>query len=509
MKPARRAFLFVVLTFCALIQSASLQAQTDSQLAAIDQYLAQAHIDWQVPGFAVAIVKDDQVIFSKGYGVREMESTHPVDGDTLFAIASNTKAFTAAALAILVDEGVISWDDRVRDHLPYFELHDPYTTEDMRIRDLLCHRSGLGTYSGDLMWYGTAYSPRQVLERVEHLPQAGPFGRSYGYSNLMFLAAGELIAAKAGVDWQFFIKNRLLEPLGMNRTVTSTADLEGMENVATPHKTSLTGNKKLAWFNWDSMAAAGGIISSVNDMTRWLRTQLKHGAIDDNNRLFSAAASQEMWRPHTLINISEAYQSKNPSTHFRAYGLGWSMRDYKGRKVLSHGGGYDGMYSRVVLVPEENIGMVVLTNSMTWLPTVACNRILDEFLGGDKKDWSSLMLGEFQDDRRKFQQRISDATTAQLPDTKPSRDLNHYAGTYVDAMYGDATVKLEDGNLVLNFAVNPDLTADLIHLHLNTFRVDWRKEFAWFGAGNIQFDLDSKAQVTGFQLDIPNDDLWF
>jgi hypothetical protein len=185
------------------------------------------------------------------------------------------------------------------------------------------------------------------------------------------------------------------------------------------------------------------------------------------------------------------------------------MRDYKGHKVLSHGGGYDGMYSRVVLVPEERLGMVVLTNSMTWLPTAACNRILDEFLGGDKKDWSTMMLEEFRENRRKFHQRITDATTPRIEDSRPSLELKHYTGTYTDPLYGKATVELANNELVLRFDVNQDLTADLDHLHLDTFRVDWRKEFAWFDGGNIQFMLNNKAEVSGFKLDIPNDDLWF
>ena len=232
---------------------------TNERVARIDQYLTQVLADWSVPGFAVAIVKDDKVIFSKGYGVRELGGSDPVDENTLFAIASNTKAFTAAALAILVEDGVLNWDDPVRKHLPWFKLYNDYVSEDMKVRDLLCHRSGLGTYSGDLLWYGTGYSTQQVLQRAKHLPQAGSFGRSYGYSNLMFLAAGEVITSVTGVDWHYFVRTRIIDPLEMKRTVTSTNDLKGIDNVATPHKTTIDGNTKLDWYNWDTMAAAGGI----------------------------------------------------------------------------------------------------------------------------------------------------------------------------------------------------------------------------------------------------------
>ena len=489
----------------------STQAEsTNERVARIDQYLTQVLADWPVPGFAVAIVKDDKVIFSKGYGVRELGGSDPVDENTLFAIASNTKAFTAAALAILVEDGVLNWDDPVRKHLPWFKLYNDYVSEDMKVRDLLCHRSGLGTYSGDLLWYGTGYSTQQVLQRAKHLPQAGSFGRSYGYSNLMFLAAGEVITSVTGVDWHYFVRTRIIDPLEMKRTVTSTNDLKGIDNVATPHKTTIDGNTKLDWYNWDTMAAAGGIISSTSEMTNWIRLQLRNGETEtEGQRIFSAASSAEMWKPHTLINISDAYRAKFPTTHFRAYGLGWSMRDFKGRKIVAHGGGYDGMYSRVVLVPEENLGVVVLTNAMTSVQTVACNRILDEFLGGDNPDWSKSLMVEFKKDRAKFKQNIVDSMTPKVTGTKPSLALENYAGTYVDEMYGEATIEFADDKLTLAFSIGPDFVAELTHMHLDTFAVRWKKDLAWFAGGNVQFNFDNQARITGMKMDIPNDDLWW
>ena len=484
-------------------------SQTTPDLKALDQYLAQAKVDWKVPGFAIAIIKDDKVVFSKGYGVRQKGSTDPVDAQTLFAIASNTKAFTAAALAKLVDDGSLQWDDPVRKHLPSFELYDRYISADMTIRDLLCHRSGLGTFSGDLLWYGTAFSPQQVLEKARHLPQAGKFGRSYGYSNLMYLAAGEVITSVTGVNWGFFIQREILDPLNMKRTFTSTQALDGQSNVATPHKTTRHTVTPLTWVNWDTMAAAGGLISCTDDMTRWIRTQLNHGKMLDDGVLFSTTANREMWKPHTLINVSDAYKRKYPSTHFRAYGLGWSMRDFKGYKLLEHGGGYDGMFSRVVLVPEDKLGMVVLTNSMTSLPLVACNRVLDEFLGGTKTDWNSILLKEFHEDRENFESRIANAMKPRLQGTEPSLPLAKFSGEYRDVMYGLGIVSLNDNELNLRFEVAPKMVATLSHMHQNTFALHWKEEHAWFGGGNIQFLTNAKAEITGFRLDIPNDDLWW
>lgn len=483
--------------------------QTTADLNAVDQYLAQAKVDWKVPGFAIAIVKDDKVVFSKGYGVREKGTSAPVDANTLFAIASNTKAFTAAAIAKLVDDGSLRWDDPVRKYLPSFELYDTYISADMTIRDLLCHRSGLGTFSGDLLWYGTAFSPRQILEKARHLPQAGKFGRSYGYSNLMYLAAGEVITSVTGVNWAFFVQREILDPLKMDNTFTSTQSLEGRENVATPHKTTRHTVAPLPWINWDTMAAAGGLISCTADMTKWIRMQLNQGTTHDGTVLFSKNANREMWKPQTLINVSAGYQEKYPTTHFRAYGLGWSMRDFKGHKILEHGGGYDGMFSRVVLVPETGLGIVVLTNSMTSLPVVACNRVLDEYLGGSKPDWSSLLLEEFHEDREKFEARIESAMKPRLQGTDPSLPLDAFAGEYRDIMYGRAIVSLNQDQLNLRFEVAPDLVANLTHMHQDTFSLQWENEHAWFGGGNIQFLTNAKAEITGFRLDIPNDDFWW
>ena len=309
-------------------------AQTPD-ISELDEYIAGAREAWDVPGLAVAIVKDDRVVLAKGYGVREHEKAEAVDADTLFAIASNTKAFTAATLAMLAEEGKLTWKDRVQEHLPYFRLYDPYVSAEMRVDDLLCHRSGLGTFSGDLLWYGTPYSPEEVIRRTRHLPPAGSFRAHYGYSNLMFLAAGEVVAQISGKPWSEFVRERVLDPLGMNRTTVTVSRLEELGNFATPHKPTPDGLRTLAWQNWDTMAAAGGIISSVNDMTKWLRVQLNHGKINEDRRLFNKASSQRMWAPQTIIPLSDFSREHYPSTHFRAYGLGWSLADYKGRKLVS------------------------------------------------------------------------------------------------------------------------------------------------------------------------------
>ena len=474
----------------------------------LDAYFAQARADWQVPGFAIAIVKDDAVVFAQGYGVRELGGQEPVDENTLFAIASNSKAFTTAALARLVGEGKLSWTDRVSDHLPYFELYSPFVTREMRIRDLLCHRSGLGTYSGDLVWYGTGYSREEVVRRISQLEPAGEFRADYGYSNVMFLTAGLIIPAVTGRSWDEYLETEFFDPLRMDHTVTSVDSLANRLNVATPHGERDGRVLTFPWYSWDNVGPAASIISSASEMARWIRLQLNRGTWDGRT-YFSAEQSRTMWTPHMSFSVSADYQLQYPSVHFRGYGLGWGLMDYRGRMVASHGGAADGMYSRVVLVPEEHLGMVILTNSMTSMQTALSYRILDAYLGGQERDWSSEFLADHRRGQEQWAQRWAQWERERIPNTSPSLDLDEYSGTFGGPMYGDATVELEDGALVLRLLPNPDLVGDLTHWHHDTFLIEWRHEFPWFDDGWAQFVLDRNGDVAELKLDVPNEDFWF
>jgi hypothetical protein len=324
----------------------------------------------------------------------------------------------------------------------------------------------------------------------------------------MFIAAGEVLRAVTGQDWHDYVETRFFGPLGMSRSVTSTDDLPSTDNVATPHKYVAGETIPIEWYNWDAMGAAGGIISSVHDMAQWLQVQLAGGE-RNGTRLFSEARQREMW---TVVNpraVSAGYQQAYPSTHFRGYGLGWSLNDYLGRKVTSHGGGYDGMYSQVALVPEEGLGIVVLTNGMTGLASPLVYRVLDAYLGGASKDWAGDALPGWIASRQRFEARQHAAVAGRVEDTSPSHALDDYTGTYGGPMYGDATVTLEDGGLVLRVLPNPDLVAALEHLHYDTFVIRWRKTLAWFGQGTATFVLDPAGAVSEMKLDVPNDDLWF
>jgi CubicO group peptidase (beta-lactamase class C family) len=510
--------LLTVLTFAVvLLAPAGARAAAQApDLAQLDAAIEQARKDWNVPGLAVAIVKDGKTVLAKGYGVREMGKPDPVDADTLFAIASNTKAFTATAISMLADERKLTLDDRVVTWLPYFALYDPYVTGDTRIRDLLSHRSGLGTFSGDLLWYGTPYSREEVVRRARFLKQAGPFRSRYGYQNIMFVAAGEIVAAASGRTWDAFVKERIFDPLGMTRTVSTFAEVTKATNIATPHAGTYAPLRPYPWYSWDACGPAASIVSSANDMAKWITLHLNGGAAGDR-RLFSDNAQRTMWTPHVsfttdpnpAVPAASLATSLRMPVRFRGYGLGFSVSDYRHRFVAEHGGAADGMFSHLALVPEEKLGFVILTNSDTGVSSALSYTILDAYLGGDRRDWSRLLLDRARqaaEQKRLARGRIE---KARLQGTRPSLPIGKYAGTYVSTLYGEAAVTVDNGGLVLRLLPNPDMVADLSHWHVDTFELTWRRAFPWFGSGRAQFVLDHDAGVTELKLDVPNDDFWF
>jgi len=504
----RSRALVLAVCLCALAAARPGLAQATPDVASLDAYFGKALADWDVPGMSIAIVKDGRVVLSKGYGVRERGRPELVDEHTRFAIASNSKAFTAAALAVLVDQKTLSWDDPVRRWLPWFELRDPVASAEIRVRDLVSHRAGLGTLSGDLLWYGTSWSREEVLRRVRFLEPRFPFRAQYGYSNVMFVAAGEVVAAASGQSWDAFVDAQFFRPLGMSDTVTSVRALAPGGNTATPHGPVGTGARVFSWYSCDAAAAAAGVISSAHDMARWLLLQLGRGTFD-GRAYYSDAQSRAMWTPLVSFTISKEAEARSPTTHFRGYGMGWNLRDYHGRLIVSHGGAYDGMYSAVSLVPEEGLGVVVLTNAMTGIGDALAARVVDAYLGVPGRDPSRDGLERERDHVKRWTGAIRKAAEPEFPGTKPSLALDAYAGTYSGNLYGEATVSLESGALVLRLLANPDLVADLSPLQFDTFLVRWRKAFPWFAEGRAQFVLDDRGQVARLELNVPNEDFWF
>ena len=460
-----------------------------------------------MPGIALAIVKDDKVVFAKGYGVREMGKSEKVDENTLFAIASNSKAFTTASLAILVDEKKLSWDDKVVKYLPEFQLYNPYVTSELTIRDLVTHRSGLDTFSGDLLWYETNYNSDEVLRRVRFLKPVSSFRSAFGYQNLMFIAAGKVIEKVSGKTWSQFVTERILTPLGMTGTTASVKDLK--DNFSMPHNESGGKLRVLHSGNVDGASAAAGLNSSVSDVAKWLRLQLGRGKFE-GKQVFSEAQSGEMWSAHTILGVNPFPAKDAPTRLFSAYGLGWFLNDYRGRKVVSHGGGLDGMISQTAMMPEENLGLVVLTNSETGVNTIMQNKIFDVFLNAPKRDWSAERLERAKKNKAKEAEEDAKLVASRAANTKPSLPTKDYAGNYVDQLYGDATVAEENGKLVLRFVQSPNFVADLEHWHYDTFQIKWRPSVAYnFPRGFVSFTIDKTGAVDEMKIDQPNNDFWF
>ena len=475
-------------------------------LKKLDAYYEQALKDWNLPGMAIGIVKDGELVFSKGYGVLEVGRRGAPDEHTLFAIASNSKAFTASLLGMLVQEGKIGWNDRVQQYLPWFEVYDPWVSRQATLRDLLSHRIGLGTFSGDVVWYKSDLSTEEIVRAAKHLPQAFDFRSGYGYSNLMYMAAGLVIEEVTGKSWAENVKERILEPLGMDRTIVGTAELEAKGNYATPHAQVDGQNLPIQWEDWTQVAAMGGLTSSVRDVAQWMIFNMKHG-IWGEDTLLSPASINLLWTPHSNFVVNHT-RPRDFNRHFNAYGLGWGLSDYHGRLSIGHTGGYDGMLSEVRLIPEEKLGVVVLTNGIKGLMTAITNYTLETMLGQEPRDWSAELLARTE--RRPAEDpRITAIKEARVMDTQPNLEPGAFTGTYHSAIYGNIFIKQENGRLRLEFERSPELSATLSHWHYDTWKIEWDNIHAWFDFGVLKFNADNKQQVTGMDFQVPNGDIFF
>ena len=508
-----RYFIFFIITIL-FIAGQGLNYSKDVKslvdIDKLDSYIKKARKKWNVPGMAVAIVKDGKVVLAKGYGRKHFSKKEKVDKNTLFAIASNTKAFGSAALSILVDEGKIKWDDKVQKYLPYFKLYDPYVSSEITVRDLLCHRSGLGTFSGDLLWYETKYSTIDIIKRAGYLKQKFGFRSGYGYSNIMYMVAGEVAAAVSNKPWKEFIKNHFFVPLKMTDTNIGTSELKKYKNVASPHYVK-KGQKTIIvpYSTSDSTGAAASINSSASDMSNWLIMLLNEGRKGDR-QLLSKKGLEEMWTPHNSFKVSAGFRKIFPGVNFRSYGLGWGLNDYYGYKIIGHGGALDGMISRVVLVPKAGLGIVILTNSINGLPSPLSYKIIDTFLGLSSKDWSTLYLKR-KKKREKEKEKKLKKKAKENKRPQFNLDLKEYTGVYGGPMYGNAKIYLKNGGLILDLLPSPIFISDLSPLHYDTFNLQLRNTFSFIpgGKGTVQFIRNKKGKIVEMKLDIPNNDFHF
>ncbi len=492
--------------FMLVTASSSGQVETEVDLKQLNEYFAQMVQDWDLPGASIGIVRDGKLIFSGNYGVLEVGKDETPDEHTLYAIASNSKAFTSAIIGMLVQEGKLNWDDKVKDYLPYFELYDPWVSNEVTVRDLLSHRVGLGTFSGDVIWYKSDLTAEEIIKRVKYLPNAYDFRSGYGYSNVMYITAGELIRKITGKSWSENVKERILEPLRMDRTITSPKNLEGKGNFATPHAREDDNNIPIAWEDWEEIGALGGVISSISDISKWMIFNLNNGILG-NDTLLSKETRNMVWTPHNNHKVDHTIQN-DFNRHFRAYGLGWGLSDYHGKLFVGHTGAYDGMITAISLIPDENLGVVVLTNGMKSPIMAATYYALDKFLGIETKDWSTEYL-ERVNKRQKEDSRIMNIKEKRVPDTKPSVPLEKYTGIYKSDIYGEIKVSLENQQLRMEFEHSSSLSASLSHWHYDVWEIQWDITHAWFNFGTVKFITDNNLEVKGMGFDVPNNDIFF
>jgi CubicO group peptidase (beta-lactamase class C family) len=452
-------------------------------LEGLDAQVARVLHELHVPGMGVAVVKDGEVVLSRGYGVRRVGEPGPVDGGTLFGIASNSKAFTCAALSILVEEGRLAWDDPVIRHVPELEMYDPWVSREIRVEDLVTHRSGLGLGEGDLMWWPpTDFSREEILRGVRHLKPATSFRTTYAYNNIMFVVAGEVVARVSGRTWGEFLRERILDPLGMTRTTTSAVSLEPGEGVATPHVELEGRAQPIRLMSFENAAGAVGVHSSADEMALWLNMLL------DCGREATASGETCVLKPES---IQRMWSSKTPKpaprlpgklaaleADFMAYGLGFDVQEYKGHKLVSHGGAVPGYLSRVALVPSARLGIALLTNQESRVALyVVTQHVLDAVLGppGPPVDWLGAFAELKESEARAAEKKVREDAARRDMDSGPSLALSGYAGLYRDPWYGDVDIVEEEDGLVLSMTRTPRMVADLEHWQHDTFVARWRE----------------------------------
>jgi CubicO group peptidase (beta-lactamase class C family) len=468
-----------------------------AQVKSIDAYVEKAMRDWRIPGLSIAVVKDDKIIYAKGYGVREIGKPEKVDEKTLFPIGSITKSFTAASVGLLVDEKKMAWDDAVTKYLPDFQLYDQTLTQSVTMRDLLAHRTGLPRANGTLL---SPYNRAETLQRMRFLKPSAPLRAAFTYNNQMYLAAGKALEKVAQTGWEEFIKQRFFAPLNMTASNLSIASLKSEKNFAVPHNVLGDKVQTMLFDDKDSIAPAGAVNSNAVELANWARLFLNNGQFE-GKQILSPTAVRIMHGQQTVIPVGGLSQLLTPSTHLQGYGMGWFLRDYRGRKLVEHGGNVDGMTAQIGLLPEENLGVVILSNmNENPAPQAIMYRLFDSFLGdADKQiDISAEYLRLTAAGKMQRQAQEKDFAAKRQPDTKPTLPLDAYAGNYQNDLYGAAQITNRNGKLYLKF--NDQAQGELEHWEKDTFRIAWTNPFFLEAVGKppITFQVEN-GKVSGLK----------
>ena len=450
----------------------------------LDRYINRGLKDWNVPGLSIVIVKDGKVVLMKGYGVRDIQSQTPVDENTLFMIASNTKLFTGTSLALLEARGKLSLNDKITKFFPGFKLYDTITTRLVTLRDMLTHRIGTKTFQGDFTFWNTSLSREEIMRRMRLLKPSLVFRQDYGYCNSCFLTAGQVIPVVTGQTWENFVRDSIVAPLEMNSTMILSTGVEKQSNVATPYTTSYTNQlKQVPFDNWNNLAPSASIISNVNDLSHWLMVQLDSGRYNGKQIL----PWQVLQKTRDINIVTNSRKSSIYPMHIRGYALGLNVADYNGRQVYWHTGGAGGMVSNVCFIPEEKLGIAILTNNDNQnFFELLRYQVMDAYLGVPYINRSLSQLATFNEG---MQQQVNEINEwkARIKGIKPELPLTTYAGVYTNELYGNITISQVGSQLRINFAAKPDLSATLHYLDSGEWLMQYNN--IEYGIFTVKFDI--------------------
>ncbi|RZJ69620.1 serine hydrolase [Flavobacterium sp.] len=494
-------YIFLALAFAGLSVNAQLSESK------IDALVEKTLTAFDVPGIAVAVVKDGKIVHAKGYGVKSVRTKQKVDANTLFGIASNSKAFTATALAILVDEGKISWDDKVVKHIPEFKMYNEYVTNEFTIRDLLTHRSGLGLGAGDLMVWpdGNNFQVQDIVDNLQYLKPTSAFRTKYDYDNLLYIVAGEVVNRVSGKTWNEFVESRIMQPIGMNNSASSFYRLKDTTNVIDPHvpidgKLKIISRYKLRTFD-----AAAGLYASVNDLSNWLILQMNKGKFD-GKQIFSEKVANEMWTPQTIQpNKAVAPYFSN----FKTYGLGWQLTDVKGKLQVSHTGGLEGIVTQTLMIPELKLGIIVLTNQQAGSAFNAIsNTIKDSYLATPEFDHVTDLANKMRQ-REKDADKVTDEVWKAVEKNVKGKIVPNQTpliGTFKDKWFGEVVFTVKKGKLFLASKRSPQLTGEVFFYKDNNYVVKWNNRYFHadahiFWDGLDHFTMKPISPLTDFSYD--------
>ena len=453
-------------------------------------------------GLSMAIVKDGEIIYQKALGYKNAHHVDFLDNNDIFNIASCTKAFTAAGIGKLVQEGLLSWDDKVIDYIPNFKLSDEYITKNLTIIDILSLRTGLGTFYGDLLWYNTTYTNSEVIERMQYLPVIYDFRTRFGYQNNMYMIAGEIIETVTGQSWESFIKQNFFDPLEMSDSRTSSDQFDGTEDIAFPHyQDSVIG---VHYFQATKPAIS--IWSNPRDLGNWASMFLNNGKWK-NEEILSPEIIRILMTAQTILPVSEERESFG--IHFRNYALGWSTFDYNGRKIIEHNGGMPGYISKVALVPEENMAVIILNNGFDLYGNDALfYSIVDIVTEYYTADWVDYYLNKKMESNNAEKEFCDKRLATKNTDIKPTLPFENFIGIFNDKMYGNAEITFNNNELICTLIpAKKVFTSKLEPWNENTFKIVFKDPFLPYGL--IKFEIDESNKVTGFKIDLPSGDFHF